>query len=743
MVLENANDLTYDYLVPEGIEVALGCRVVVPLRNRQLRGTVVEIRAGGVEMLSEKVRCALKPVVRVIDPRPSLPEDLLRLAEWMATYYLSSMATVMQTMLPANVRDETSKAKTRQAVVLKKPWSASSGDGIALKERAPKQAAILLQLSRAESGHMAIADLSDVIGGEVRSAARSLEAKGWVEIVDEQVERDPFANAEIVGSSNLKLTDEQQAAVGEISQSIDDGVSQPLLLLGVTGSGKTEVYLQAIEHALNRGKGAIVMVPEIALTPQTVERFKSRFSDEAGGVAVLHSHLSAGERFDEWSRIRDGRARIVVGARSAVFAPVRDLGVIVVDEEHENSYKQENPPRYQARDVAVMRANLSGCAVVLGSATPSLESWENVRRGKYRVVRMTTRIDDQMMPLIRVVDMKIEARKRKDVTILSEPLRCAIEDRMAKGEQVILFLNRRGFSPSLQCLACGKACECKHCSISLTYHKTSDRLVCHMCGYEQIAPSRCPECREPGLKFNGYGTQRVEEVIGKVFPKVKVERIDADAMKRKHGLTDALRRFKTGKTQIVIGTQMIAKGLHFPNVTLVGILNADLGLHIPDFRAGERVFQLLTQVAGRAGRGDVSGEVIVQTFSPHSPSIQFARQHDFDGYSDQELEFRKAFGYPPFARMVGVLCRSQNERLAEFTLTSFLNELNKKLPTTVIVGEVIPAAIVRVKGQFRFHVFLRAPNPHHILRPLAEVHNKFSVPDEVYLGIDVDCYQVT
>ncbi|QQL46369.1 primosomal protein N' [Sulfuriroseicoccus oceanibius] len=744
-MLDNANDQAYDYLAPGAMAdlAHLGSRVMVPLRNRNLRGTIVEVREGGVAALDDKVRRALKPITRVIDERPSLPPDLLKLASWMADYYIASMASVMQTMLPSNIRDEKTKEKTRLTAVMKKPWKADSDEGLALRKRAPKQVAVLTKLAKAPGHKIALADLASDLGNDVRTSVRSLESKGWLEVVTEQVERDPFANADIVGDSALELTGDQQTAVTAIHTAIDADAPKPILLLGVTGSGKTEVYLQSIQHAIDQGKGAIVLVPEIALTPQTVERFKSRFSQQAGGVAVLHSHLSDGERFDEWQRIRSGRARIVVGARSAVFAPVPDLGIIVVDEEHENSYKQDNPPRYQARDVAVVRAKICGCAVVLGSATPSLESWENVRKGKYEGLRMMTRIDDRQLPLIRVVDMKIEATKRKDVTILSEPLRQAMEKRLERGEQTILFLNRRGFSPSLQCLACGATCECKHCSIALTFHKSADRLICHMCGYEQVAPTRCPECREPGIKFNGFGTQRVEEVISKVFPKASVERIDADAMRRKERLVEALNRFKTGKTQIVIGTQMIAKGLHFPNVTLVGILNADIGLHIPDFRAGERVFQLLTQVAGRAGRGDLSGEVIVQTFSPHSPSIQFARQHDFDGYSSQELEFRQAFGYPPYARMVGIMTRSTKENMAEFTLQNLIATLKPKLPQNVMIGEPLPAAIARVKGQFRYHVFLRATNPNHILKPLRETLASFTVPDDVYLGVDVDCYQVT
>jgi len=383
-----------------------------------------------------------------------------------------------------------------------------------------------------------------------------------------------------------------------------------------------------------------------------VQRFKSRFAAIQDQVAVLHSHLSQGERFDEWHRIRSGKAKIVIGARSAVFAPLTNLGIIIVDEEHENSYKQDSSPRYHGRDLAVLRAHLEKSAILLGSATPSLESFHNTETGKYQLVTLDERADGQSMPIIRIVDMRIEGKKHKGgPAILSDPLRSNMEKKLAEGEQVILFLNRRGFARSLQCPGCGHVCECRHCALPLTYHRSAERLICHICGHQAITPRKCPECGDPAIRFQGYGTEQVEGVIKKVFPLARMARIDTDTMRKKNALRDTLKAFRQRKIDIIIGTQMIAKGLHFPNVTLVGVLNADLGLHIPDFRAGERTFQLLTQVAGRAGRGELKGEVIVQTFTPHSPSIQFARHHDFHGYADQELEFRKQFGYPPYTHI--------------------------------------------------------------------------------------------
>ena len=428
------------------------------------------------------------------------------------------------------------------------------------------------------------------------------------------------------------------------------------LLHGVTGSGKTEIYLQALAHALEQGQGAIVLVPEISLTPQTVERFKARFSSGKLQtlVAVLHSHLSAGERHDEWHKIRQGRARIVIGARSAIFAPVEPLGLIIVDEEHEHTYKQEEAPRYHARDVAIMRGQMENAVVVLGSATPSLESYYNCKQGKYTLLELPERVDDQKMPHVRVVDMRQAARKEKGTPIFSPQLKEAITQRLERGEQTILFLNRRGYSTSLQCPKCGLRCEMPELQprAHVPSHRTKAFLP-HLRSRREKVPSVCPnpKCKNPAIRFAGTGTQKVEETLAKLFPNARVRRMDADTMKRKDDYRKTLGDFRAGKIDILVGTQMIAKGLHFPNVTLVGIIYADLALHQPDFRAGERTFQLLTQVAGRAGRGDVEGEVFVQAFAPFHPAIQYARRHDFTGFYEQEIEFREQLKYPPVSRV--------------------------------------------------------------------------------------------
>ncbi|HLZ54951.1 MAG TPA: primosomal protein N' [Verrucomicrobiae bacterium] len=538
------------------------------------------------------------------------------------------------------------------------------------------------------------------------------------------------------------------------------GKASTFLLYGVTGSGKTEVYLQALAHALEQGKGAIVLVPEISLTPQTVERFKARFSSGRLQtlVAVLHSHLSAGERHDEWHKIRQGRARIVIGARSAIFAPVEPLGLIVVDEEHEHTYKQEEAPRYHARDVAIMRGRMENAVVVLGSATPSLESYYNCKKGKYTLLELPERVDNQKMPRVRVVDMR-QAAKEKGPPIFSPQLKEAITQRLERGEQTILFLNRRGYSTALQCPKCGFVANCPNCSLALTYHRIEQKLSCHICGHSGKVPSVCPneKCKNPAIRFAGTGTQKVEETLVKLFPGARVRRMDADTMKRKDDYRKTLGDFRAGKTDILVGTQMIAKGLHFPNVTLVGIIYADLALHQPDFRAGERTFQLLTQVAGRAGRGDVEGEVFVQAFTPFHPAIQYARRHDFTGFYEQEIEFREQLKYPPVSRVALLTLRGRNEDKVKFSA----EHLRKVLESTVhgpqsdnrrtedcglrtvdfrdlIISGPAPAPLLRAEQYYRYQIMLRTRAMSKLSQTLAKIIETLALPDDVTLAVDID-----
>jgi len=462
-------------------------------------------------------------------------------------------------------------------------------------------------------------------------------------------------------------------------------------------------------------------------------------------VAVLHSHLSQGERHDEWHKIHSGRARIVIGARSAVFAPLRNLGLIIVDEEHETTYKQEEAPRYHARDVAIVRAKIEQCAVVLGSATPSLESYYNATAGKYELVTLTQRIDDRQMPVMRIVDLRQERREGKIVPILSEKLAQAIAARLDKREQTILFLNRRGFSTSLLCGSCGEARDCPNCSVALTFHRhpaAAGRLACHLCGHTAAVPKKCPACGKDALIYIGFGTEKVESIVSQFFPNANVRRMDADSMTRKDAYRETLRNFRAGKIDILVGTQMIAKGLHFPNVTLVGIINADLALHLPDFRAGERTFQLLTQVAGRAGRGETPGEVFVQTYTPFSPSIQFARHHDFAGYFQQELEFRERCDFPPFMHAVLITVRSTHEGRAKLSAETLVRRLKESLGPEFLLSEATPAPLEKLQGQFRFHILLRGKAIMRLSRQVRETLEKLPFPEDVTVGVDVDPYQL-
>jgi len=518
------------------------------------------------------------------------------------------------------------------------------------------------------------------------------------------------------------------------------------LLHGVTGSGKTEVYLQALAHALEQGKGAIVLVPEISLTPQTVERFKARFSSGKLQtlVAVLHSHLSVGERHDEWHKIRQGRARIVIGARSAIFAPVEPLGLIIVDEEHEHTYKQEEAPRYHARDVAIMRGQMENAVVVLGSATPSLESYYNCKKGKYTLLELPERVDNQKMPRVRVVDMRQTAHKEKGPPIFSPQLKEAITQRLERGEQTILFLNRRGYSTALQCPKCGYVAQCPNCSLALTYHRPEQKLRCHICSHVENVPAVCPneKCKNPAIRFAGTGTQRVEETLAKLFPNAHVRRMDADTMKRKDDYRKTLGDFRTGKTDILVGTQMIAKGLHFPNVTLVGIIYADLALHQPDFRAGERTFQLLTQVAGRAGRGDVEGEVVVQAFTPFHPAIQYARRHDFTGFYEQEIESRSdpKLRYPPFSRIALLTLKGRNEDKVKFSAEHLKRELEKILGEfkDLILAGPASAPLARAEQFYRYQIMLRTRAMSKLSQALAKSVASLVLPEDVTLAVDID-----
>ena len=740
VVIDRGIHRELDYAVPETLaeRIGVGSRVRVPFRDKSALATVVAT-------LEQSDAQGIRPIEAVVGDAPIVSTPLLELGKWMSDYYCCPLETVMRSLLPQVIRKAEVGWKKQLFVQpgrkIDKPEPDWQRELEQLRRRAPRQAELLEAIGQLKAP-MPVAKFLRKVSLD-NQTLRALVKRGLVELREEAVERDPHADEQFVATANLQLNLEQTVALKKITDALAaPETARPILLHGVTGSGKTEIYLQAIAVALERGRSAIVLVPEISLTPQTVERFKGRFAHLHDAVAVLHSHLSEGERHDEWHKIHAGRARIVIGARSAVFAPLKDLGLIIVDEEHETTYKQEEAPRYHARDVAVVRAKIEKCAVVLGSATPSLETYSNTTIGKYELATLTQRVDERQMPLMRIVDLRQERRKEKILSILSERLSQAIADRLEKREQTILFLNRRGFSTSLLCSNCGKARDCPNCSVALTFHRHSSRLSCHLCGHTAAVPKKCPDCGKDALIYSGFGTEKVEATVSHLFPKATVRRMDADSMTRKQAYRETLRNFRAGKIDILVGTQMIAKGLHFPNVTLVGIINADLALHLPDFRAGERTFQLLTQVAGRAGRGETPGEVFVQTYTPFSPSIQFARHHDFVGYFEQELEFRERCDFPPFKHAILVTVRSAHEARAKFSAETLARRLREAIGEKFMLSDATPAPLEKLQGQFRFHILLRGEAITHLSRLVRETLAKLPMPEDVIVSVDVDPYQL-
>jgi primosomal protein N' (replication factor Y) len=728
--LEIALRKEFDYSIPAELagQIDVGSRVQVPFGPRKILGVVTAVA-------EESGHANLKPILKVIGAQTLVTPKVLKLARWIGEYYCCAPEIALKSVLPEAVRKEDAGWRERLFVRA----LTVSGEF----QKLPKRQQEVWNIVE-ERRELPLAELLELTK-TTAATVRKLEDRGLVSITSEVSERDPYAHETILPTQNIVLNPAQAQALGEITKAMDtENSSRTFLLHGVTGSGKTEIYLQALAHALEQGKGAIVLVPEISLTPQTVERFKARFSSGKLQtlVAVLHSHLSAGERHDEWHKIRQGRARIVIGARSAIFAPVEPLGLIIVDEEHEHTYKQEEAPRYHARDVAIMRGQMENAVVVLGSATPSMESYANCKKGKFTLLNLPQRVDDQKMPHVRVVDMRQAMFKEKGPPLFSPQLKEAITQRLERGEQTILFLNRRGYSTSLLCPKCGYVAECPNCSVSLTYHRIDQRLACHICGHNEKVPLVCPEpkCKNPAIRFAGTGTQKVEEVLAKLFPKARVKRMDADTMKRKDDYRHVLGDFRAGKIDILVGTQMIAKGLHFPNVTLVGIIYADSALHQPDFRAGERTFQLLTQVAGRAGRGDVEGEVFVQAFTPFHPAIQFARRHDFVGFYEQEIEFREQLKYPPASRVALLTLKGRNEEKVKFSADHLKRELEKKLTSLkdLVIAGPAPAPLLRAENFYRYQIMLRTRAMSALSRELAIIVQSLVLPDDVTLMVDID-----
>lgn len=758
-------DRAFDYRVPEELcdKITIGSRVIVPFSrsNKEVEGFCV-----GIKEKSKGKK--LKSIIKTANDTSAFDEDMLSLIEWLHKRTLAPYLDIIHTVVPAGTAVKSKewillKDNDEQRTPLRKKIAETLEDngggmeyeslktlfendissvvremiksGALVKEyrqssavkdkkvrcirlaveaeqaaaaaqticsRAPVQIKMLDLLIANE--YISVSDLVKFTGGS-NNAANALVSKGLAEFFEVTADRDPYMGRTFKKSEKLTPTPEQRAAIEAINKSVDSREEEVYLLHGVTGSGKTEVFMQAIEHAVERGLGAVMLVPEISLTPQMVSRFMSRFQ---GRIAIIHSALSLGERYDQWKRIRDGEADIVIGARSAVFAPLKNIGIIIMDEEHSETYKSEMSPRYHAREVAIERARQSGAAVVLASATPSVESYYKAQTGEYTLLEMNKRYNENKMPEICVVDMRSEL-SRGNRGMLSGKLYSEIEENLKRGEQTILFLNRRGFSTFVSCRTCGYVPQCPNCSISLTYHKYENNLKCHYCGHTQPNYTICPECGSKYIRYFGGGTQKVEDEIKRLFPNASTIRMDMDTTGKKQSHEKILGQFEKDKTDILIGTQMVAKGLDFENVTLVGVITADTMLHINDFRSGERTFALLEQVSGRAGRGDKTGRAVIQTYTPEHEAIDLVKSHDYRAFYNSEIEERRLMWYPPFSKIVSVQLQGSSETLVSQAAKYFvkevgnLSELNQKIQ---ILGP-IPAYISKIKSKYRWQIIFK------------------------------------
>lgn len=712
----------FTYRIPEALDglVLPGMRCSVSFGRRQTVGIVT-----GLTRQAPTYTAGIKPIDSLLDTEPSLTPDLLELGKWIGDYYYCSLGEALFAMLPTGYR------KNPKAF-LQLSAEADLGKVAAVLEKGEKLKGVNVESLKA---------------GKIPLTART-------RALAEDLKRESLGVLKLAGANDMsrarrtarpgnpvaipELHPQQQAALGAIKGALNGGAFKTFLLQGVTGSGKTEVYLRAIAEVLAKGQQAIVLIPEIALTPQTVERFTGRFGDQ---VAVLHSRLSTGDRTYEWQRMALGEAKVAVGARSALFAPAKNLGLIVVDEEHESSYKQEDAPRYHARDAAVKRAQICKAVALLGSATPSLESVQNARLGKYQLLSMPERVNRMPLPRIKVVDLKQEWNVRKeDRPVLSLALEEAIRDTLDKKEQALLFLNRRGFSTLTLCMKCGEQVHCPHCSIPVTLHRGSrPTLLCHYCNWQGPIPETCASCKDGPIQQVGLGTEKVEEELKAKFPKARIARMDLDTTRKAGSHEDILGRFRKHEIDLLVGTQMIAKGHDFPGVTLVGIVGADTGLALPDFRSSERVFQLLVQVAGRAGRAEKEGVIYLQTFHPEHVSILCAVRHDTQGFWEKELELRKVLEYPPFIKLGLLVYRAKDEKKAHGAADKAAEVLRKDAGKygVEVVGPA-PAGIYKLRGHYRFQILLKAGKPQGIRQLLQILDSRFETPSGVFRVVDLD-----
>ena len=719
----------FDYRIPDelGGLIKPAMRVIVPLGkgNREIVGYTLAIQ------ISHHPRELIKPVLRAIDPEPLCNGNLLQLIHWMSKYYLVPIGQVFEAVVPAGVR---AGAGTRNQTLLKPSLKAS--DDVAIKALPVKQRQALQQLILADEplSQDQLKHLAQCSDGVIKKLRE-------LEFIDSYTERVMTFGKDVPLEIHARimppaLSSDQRIALQTIHAAIDSGEHETILLHGVTGSGKTEVYMQAMEQVVSYGRQAIVLVPEISLTPQTRSRFQNRF----GSVAVLHSNMSGPERHYQWKRIAEGAVQVIVGPRSAIFAPAPYLGLIILDEEHENTFKQETIPRYHARDVAIHRASLERIPLVLGSATPSLETFHRATIGRYKIVTLPRRILNRPLPEVTTIDLRSN-RIDVDRGSISRPLLNAIERTIAENGQTILLLNRRGFATSIQCPSCGFVVKCPDCDMALTHHREGNKAVCHYCDYTIAAPQLCQQCGFDAIRLAGLGTQKLEMEVQQRFPDATIARMDSDTMKKPGSHERVLADFRSGRVQILMGTQMIAKGLDFPNVLLVGVINADTALHFPDFRASERTFQLVTQVAGRTGRGDRGGEVLVQTYSPDHPAIIAACKHDYVAFSTFELVQREQFGYPPFSSLARIIMRGpvqlEAEEFAEGIIKKVQIEIARTNAPIRVLGPA-PPPIAKLRGHYRYHAMLISKDAAALNAILARVQATTKpVGENLYL-IDID-----
>ena len=693
--------LTYN-LPPQFAMPAIGARVRVPLGTRTVTGCVVEAPAAAA------APDAVKDVLEVVDPDSFLPPAVVELCQWVADYYLAGIGDAVAVALPPGARDRASAFRTRRTATLTPHGRATAAmpvEDVDIRLTAKQREA--LAVLAAVTAPVPLSELKD--RGVTADVVGRLAARGLVALLEEAHDRDPFGDAavrEVARDPLRQLTEEQVGALQQLESLADLREFRVALLHGVTGSGKTEIYLRLAQRVCATGRRVLMLVPEIALTPSVAALFRGAFGDR---VAIQHSALSDGERHDQWHRIRRGDVDLVIGTRSAVFAPLDRLGLVIVDEEHDGSYKQEEAPRYHGRDVAIMRASREAALVVLGSATPSMESYQNAVAGKYTRIVLERRVLDRPLAAVRLVNMRDEYAVEGPDIVISRDLATAIETRLVRREQVVVLLNRRGYSTAVICRQCGDTFECPNCSISLTVHSARNgwRARCHYCNYSVMVPKTCRKCAAPYLEHTGFGTEKVEQHLRERFPDARIGRVDRDSVRRKGALASLLSQFAAAELDVLVGTQMIAKGHDFPGVTLVGVISADVGLGLADFRAAERTFQLLTQVAGRAGRGERRGEAVIQTLYPEHYSVQLATRQDYPGFFEKEIAFRRGMRYPPLVALVNGVVRGRSFAEAMQAATEVVRRLEARASGSFSILGPAPAPLAKLRGEHRVQFFLK------------------------------------